>query len=67
MVKAASASACKIAGTGATVLDEAARRDVAEWLIGAVPRKLSPGGLSDLGGLRAPWVQVQSRPRTRRL
>jgi len=65
--QAASASACKIAGTCTTVLDEAARRDVAEWLIGAVPRKLSPGGVSDLGGLRVPWVQVQSTPRTRRL
>jgi hypothetical protein len=67
MMNAASALACKIAGTCTTVLDQAARRDVAEWLIGAVPCKLSPGGPSDLGGLRAPGVQVQSMLRTRRL
>src|SRR6266851_8206527 len=68
MVEVASASVCKIAGTCTTVPGEAARRDVAEWVIGAVPRKLSPGGRVNLGGLRrAPWVDVQSTPRPRRL
>jgi hypothetical protein len=68
MVELASASVCKIAGTCITVPGDAARRDVAEWVIGAVPRKLSPGGRVNVGGLRrARWVKVQSTPSPQRL